>query len=150
MPKLRLGTQQPAKSKDGKIYNAIVPNGPHRLKFLDEPVVIIANINGKPGKVLKFTVEENGQKFRWIVKILNAEGQPNYLLEHLEPVMVGEERIVEMKNKGARKFIEIRKVGEESASEDETDEIVDYKEDEGLSEDELNEMSRRAKEDLKE
>lgn len=120
-PKLRLGEKQP---KGG-----VKPTGPHTVKFLEEPVVVMVNKQGKMVKAFRFSVEEKGQAYRWIVPILNKENQPNYLVERLMDVEVGDERVLEMKKQGARNYIDVRKVGEEEIEEHEDEEEQEVEED---------------------
>lgn len=103
--------------------------GPHTVKFIEEPIVVVGkNFEGEERKELRFILEENGELKRWNVPILNKQGQPNYLLERLLDVKVGDERILEMMRKGGRNHIDVRMVGEEPhevhPSEDD-DEIAD-------------------------
>lgn len=117
-PKLKLGEKL---EKGG-----VKPTGPHRVKFLEEPVVVLITSEGKSVKAFRFIVQENEQNYRWIVKILNKENQPNYLVERLMDIEVGEERILEMKKQGARNYIDIRKVdAPEEAEEEEIEEDVE-------------------------
>ncbi len=67
---------------------------------------------GKPRKEMRFVVDENGSTYRWNVPIYNKEGQPNYMLERLINVEVGDERILEMMRHGARNYIDVRMVDE--------------------------------------
>lgn len=106
VPRLNLGS----KLAEGGVKST----GPHTVKFLEEPVVVVGKdfITSKERKELRFIVEENGVNYRWNVPILNKEGQPNYLVERLIDVEVGDERILEMVRKGTRNYIDIRKVDE--------------------------------------
>ena len=113
-PKLQLGEKLP---KGG-----VKPTGPHTVKFLEEPMVVIINKEGKSVKAMRFIVEENGQKFRWVVPVLNKEGQPNYLIERLMNVEVGDTRILEMKKQGARNYIDVSIPGEERVDDEPEDE----------------------------
>lgn len=118
LPKLRLGEKLPG--------GGVKPTGPHTVKFLSEPTVVMAkNHEGKPEKQLRFVVEEGGKQYRWNVPILNKEQQPHYLVEQLMDIEVGDERTLEMRKQGARNYIEIRKPGEEPRAE-----LPDHEEDE--------------------
>lgn len=79
------------------------------------------NFEGKPRQEFKILVEENGKKMRWMVPLLNKEGQPNYLLERLEDVKVGDVRILEMMAHGAAKYIDIRGENEVASAPEEGD-----------------------------
>ena len=104
-PKLRLGRRMD-KETEGK--GGVESYGPKRVKCLEEPEGITANnFEGKPTKFLRFLVEHNGQEFFWFVPVLNKEGQPNYLLEHVASMEVGSEYILEMKRQKGRNHIEV-------------------------------------------
>src|SRR3990167_136917 len=103
LPKLRLGT----KLKGGGVKS----NGAFLVKFLAEPEGQTGkNYEGKPTKFLRFEVEYKGTRYHWFAAVLNREGQPNYLLERLMEIKVGDERILEMTKQGARNYIDIREV----------------------------------------
>lgn len=91
------------------------------------------NFDGKVGQQFKILVEENGKKLRWMVPVLNKEGQPNYLLERLEEVKVGDVRILEMRSRGAAKYIEIRGEDEVMVAAPD-DEDVEYSDEEANEE----------------
>lgn len=114
VPKLQLGIKG---AKGG-----VTPTGPHTIKFIEEPTVVLVNKMGKMVKAFKFIVEEKGKQYRWLVPILNKENQPNYLVERLLEVEVGDERVLEMKKQGARNYIDIRKVGEDVVEHEEEEE----------------------------
>lgn len=124
VPKLRLGIK--LLKPDGKPAG-IKGTGPHTVKFLDEPMLIMGkNFEGKPRQEFKFTVEESGEKYRWQFPLLNKQGQPNYLLERTADIKVGDVRILEMMSHGAAKYIDIRKEGEVAEVPDELPEDDDY------------------------
>lgn len=105
LPKLRLGTKLP---KGG-----VQSTGPHKVKFLEEPVFVKGTDDrGKERDEMKFVVEENGQKFRWNVPILNKEGKPSHLMDGLMEVKVGDERILEILKFGSKNYTSMRKVDE--------------------------------------
>lgn len=120
VPKLVLGKRQVVagqKDKRGNPKVVLQSTGPHKVKFLEEPKLILAkNFEGEPIKTWKFVVEENGKKYRWMVPLLNREGQPNYLLERTADIEVGDTRILEMLSRGAAKYIDIRKEGEQAVA----------------------------------
>ena len=66
-PKLRLGEKLPG--------GGVKANGPHTVKITAEPTTTMINKNGKMVKAFKFTVEENGQLYKWLVPLLNEEGE---------------------------------------------------------------------------
>lgn len=98
---------------------------------------------GKSRKELKYIIEENSAKYRWHVPILNKTGQPNYLVERLLDVEVGDERILEMKRQGARNYIEVRRVDEPSKPVSD-----DVEEEEVLDPDDLPQETKMSKEEL--
>lgn len=88
--------------------------GPHTVTFTEEPIVVVGkDFEGKERKELKFIIKEDGEQKRWNVPILNKLGEPNYLLERLLDVKVGDIRILEMMRRGPRNYIDVRKVDEE-------------------------------------
>lgn len=103
VPKLRLGNQLTG--------GGVEPTGPHRVKFVAEPTVVQGKDDkGNLRKELKFIVEEKEIQYRWNVPILNKEGQPNYLIERLMNVEVGQERVLEMLRVRGRNYIDVRAV----------------------------------------
>lgn len=113
LPKLRLGE---------KTAKGVVSFGPKHVKFLAEPTgVTKKDYQGKEQKMLRFEVEHNGNKYHWFVRVLNREGEPNYLLEKLADVQVGDERVLEMLKQGARNYIDVRNVGAAPAEPTEED-----------------------------
>lgn len=87
---------------------AVQGTGPHKVKFMEEPTVITGkDKKGNPRKELKFILQEHGQLYRWQVPILNEEGQPNYLVERLMDIEVGDIRVLEMKKRGPRNYVDV-------------------------------------------
>lgn len=106
LPKLHLGLKTPKGAQS---------TGPHTVKFLSEPDGIAGkDFNGKAAKFLRFEVEENDVRMHWRVNVLNREGQPNYLLERLLAIKVGDIRVLEMVKSGMKNYIDIREVGAET------------------------------------
>lgn len=111
LPKLQLGVKQQG--------GGVNPTGPHQVKFVAEPTIVFGKgEDGKPRKELRFEVEENGQRFRWNVPLLNKEAQPNYLIERLIDVSVGDERVLEMIRERGRNYISVVKLGESPDDDD--------------------------------
>lgn len=134
VPKLRLGNK--LLKADGK-PGGIESTGPHLVKFLEEPQLIMGkNFEGKPRQEFKFIVEFNGQKYRWQFPLLDKQANPHYLLERTADIKVGETRVLEMMSRGAVKYIDIRKEGEDTKIPDEVSEDDEFSEDEAT--DELN------------
>jgi hypothetical protein len=123
-PKLRLGTKL--------VGGGVKTTGPHKVKFTEEPTVVMGKDDkGQPRKEMKFLVEEKGVIYRWNVPILNKEGQPNYLIERLMNIEVGDERILEMHRERGRNYIDVRLTTDEAPEEpEEEDEKIINLEDE--------------------
>ncbi len=121
LPKLHLGLKTP---------KGAVSTGPHTVTFLSEPEPITSkDFAGKPGKYLRFEVEENGLRMHWRVAVLNREGQANYLLERLVTIKPGDVRVLEMRKAGMKNYIDIREVGAEASVPDEDEGEEDTPED---------------------
>jgi len=118
LPKLRLGEKL--------LKGGVKSYGPKTVKFLAEPVGVTKKIMGKMEKMLRFEVEHEGSRFFWYVRVLNREGEPNYLLERLAEVKVGDERVLEMSKQGMINYVDVREVGEHAraADDDEGEEAV--------------------------
>lgn len=126
VPKLRLGIK--------KVGGGVDPTGSHHVKFIEEPVSVLGRDDkGQPRKELKFIVEENGQKYRWMVPILGKDGQPSYLIERLMDVEVGDERILEMVRERGRNYIDIRRIDEESEAPEDEEKVIQMDEEDDLS-----------------
>lgn len=95
--------------------------GPKRIKFLKEPVEIVVRDQdtGKQRRALKFIVEHEGEQYRWEVPITNKDNpeEASYMVERLMYVEVGDEAVVEMKRRGIRNYIDLRKEGEAAGDE---------------------------------
>lgn len=120
LPKLRLGLK--------KLKGGVKSTGPHTVKFLAEPEGITAkDFEGKPTKWLRFEVEEGGVRLHWKVRVLNREGEANYLLEKLLEIKIGDERVLEMLKQGAKNYIDIRGVGAAANEPDEDEgDVIRY------------------------
>lgn len=120
-PKLQLGEKLPG--------SGVKPTGPHTVKITAEPTTTIINKNGKPVNAFKFIVEENGDLYKWLVPLVNEQGEGHYLIERLQNVEVGQEIVLEMKKRGPKNYIDISRPGDEDDEEvevpiDELPEIV--------------------------
>lgn len=103
-PKLQLGEKIEG--------SGVKPTGPHTVKITAEPTTTMINKGGKPVKGFKFIVEEAGQLYKWLVPLVNEQGEGHYLIERLQDVRIGEEIILEMKKRGAKNYIDITRPGE--------------------------------------
>lgn len=122
VPKLHLGRQLiDPKTKKSK---GVESTGEHVVKFLAEPTRVMGkSFEGKPQQELKFIVEYKGEKYRWMVPIMNKEGtDASYLLERVAELKIGDVRVLEMVSRGATKYIDIREVDGDSIAPDD-DEI---------------------------
>ena len=100
VPRLRLGSK---KAKGG-----VESTGPHKVKFTEEPTVVLKkNDKGEGVKNLRFVVEENGIQLCWYVPLLNSESQPHYLIERLIDIKVGSERTLQMIKDRGRNYISV-------------------------------------------
>lgn len=142
-PKLKLGERKQTGLNDkNEPKYSIFTTGPHKIKFTAEPTTTTVMKMGKPTKVFKCIVEENGQLYKWFVPIMNKdETEGHYLIERLKDIPVGEEIIVEMKRQGARNYIDVRREGDPNVTanddEHEVDEeegVIDYSDDPALKE----------------
>lgn len=103
VPKLRLGIKLAG--------GGVESTGPHKVKFVAEPTIVQGkDEQGNLRKELKFLVSESGNEHRWNVPLLNKEGQPNYLIERLMNVSVGQEMVLEMVRVRGRNYIDVRAV----------------------------------------
>lgn len=120
VPRLKLGVKLAG--------GGVKSTGPHHVKFLEEPMIIMGKDHeGKPREELKFLVEENGITYRWNVPIKSKDGQPSYMIERLMNIEVGDERTLEMSRQGARNYIDVRAADEapDEPPDEEMDEIAD-------------------------
>jgi len=116
-PKIQLGIKQAG--------GGVNSTGPHKVKFIEEPAVVMGRDHeGKPRKELRFLLQEGEATYRWNVPILNKESQPNYLVERLIDVEIGDERVLEMRRQGQRNYIDVRKTDEEPSDEPPDEEEV--------------------------
>lgn len=114
-PKLRLGR----KLEGGGVELL----GPKHIKILGEPSSIMGKDpkTGLPRQEMKFMVEHEGRKYRWLVPFLSKDDgtQPHYLVERMSEldIQVGDELILEMKRNGPKNYVEITKVSSGEVSE---------------------------------
>lgn len=119
-PKLRLGEMR-ENERGNKVF---FPDGKqHVVKIIAEPTTVMLNKNGKQVKGFKFFVQEGEQTFKWLVPLFNDSGEGHYLIDQMNSmdIKVGEEIILEMKKRGPKNYIEMRRVGD-VVPEDDTEE----------------------------
>lgn len=96
----------------------VVPTGPHRVKAVAEPKLIVRQNrdSGKDEQCFKFLLEEeDGRRVVWITPIYNKDGsEAHYLLVKLQEIPVGEWFTLEMKKAGPRSFISVLRDGDDS------------------------------------
>lgn len=110
LPKLQLGIKQ-----DG---SGIKLTGPHKVKMIEDKILKdIDRQNGKEIFVMEYILEENGVKKSYKTKLNGPDGRPSYLVQRLSEVMEGQEIILEMKKQGAKNYVSVSNVGDESAVE---------------------------------
>lgn len=124
LPKLRLGEKLPG--------GGVRSHGAKTVKFLSEPEGVTIRKMGKPIKALRFEVEYEGTRYYWYIDVLNREGQPNYLLERVLDINIGDERILEMRKQGAINYVDVRLLGEvpRMPDDDEGEEVIRYDDEE--------------------
>lgn len=89
--------------------------GPHTVKMIRDEVGKNKDyISGDMVDGLWFFVEENGQPFRYFVPYLNKQDEPHYLMERLAPIKEGDVVVLEYIRQGARGYIDVRSVDQES------------------------------------
>lgn len=117
IPKLRLAPKDEA--------GVARPNGPHRVKLLEDHVNNdIDKDTGKQIQVVKYIVEEDGEKKMYKVPVKNKAGtEVHYLVQHLSEVAEGEEIILEAKRRGPKMFIQVTKVGSTHVADVEEEEV---------------------------
>lgn len=101
LPWLQLGIKQEG--------GGVKPTGPHKIKFIKEPKVGKGKdpVTQQERQELHFIVEEGGVEKKWNIPLYMKDGSPHYLLSRLEEVSVGDEVVLEMKNKGIKNYIEV-------------------------------------------
>lgn len=80
VPKLKLSYQVDRISqRTGAAYQEAVSLGPKVVKFLAEPTLVQGKDfeSQQNRQELKFLVEHEGRQYRWLIPILNKQGQPN-------------------------------------------------------------------------
>src|SRR3990167_5036108 len=99
MPKLRLGIKLP---KGG-----VKTTGPHRVKILEDKVIRKPDNTGKEIELVRYTVEENGEKKVYDTKLKSKDGQLSYLVQRFAEINEGDEVIMEMEKQGIKNYIKV-------------------------------------------
>jgi hypothetical protein len=92
--------------------------GAHRVKLIEDKVVKGKNFQtGEEREEVKYTVEEDGEKKTYNTPLKNKNGEISYLVQKMAEFKEGEEVVMEYKNKGAKGFIDVRRVDEKGDEE---------------------------------
>lgn len=128
LPKLRLGLKQ---TKGG-----VKSTGAHRVKIIEDKILKKPDpITGKEIEIVRYVVEENGEKKFYDTKLRDKNNGLSYLVQRFAEIKEGEEVILEMKKQGMKNYIEVIPVSSASNvevdEEDEDEETPKVKYDEG-------------------
>lgn len=87
--------------------------GPHRFTVVSDKVGKGTDpFSQQPREELQMIIEENGQQKLWNIPIKDLQGNLHYLVAKLAEIKEGDEVIAEMKKKGMKNYVDLRKVGE--------------------------------------
>jgi hypothetical protein len=116
-PYLRLGEQLEG--------GGVKSTGAHTISIKNEKLGMGNNPRtNKEREELQMIVVENGIEKLWNVPVKDEDGGLHYLVQRLAEIEPDEEITVEMKHKGVKNYIDLRKVGE-ATDKDETGEETD-------------------------
>lgn len=115
-PKLRLGT---------KGARGVQSTGTHRIKFLEEKILMKPNERGQEVEYVRYIVEENGEKKQYDTKLRGSDGKPSYLVQRIADIEEGQEVIIEMKKRGIKNYVEVIPVNGSSPASVDDDEFND-------------------------
>ena len=105
LPRLKLGE----KLEKGGVKSL----GPKIVKLLsDEIKMKVDQQDGKEKEYVRYTLEHNGQKMYYETKMRGQDGMPSYLVQELSQVFEGEEVQLEMKRKGIKNYVSVRRLTE--------------------------------------
>jgi hypothetical protein len=96
--------------------NKTIDTGPHTVRMIEDAKGFKTNPRtGKKEECMWFLMEENGQKVKYPVPLMDESGQVHYLLQRLGTVPEGTEIILEYKKReGSFKgYIDVQIVGQE-------------------------------------
>lgn len=91
-----------------------VPNGPHTIVLVSDKLGKDSMGNDR----LEVTVKEQGVTKLWTIPLKDKEGNLHYLVQALSVYPEGETLVVEMKKKGPKNYVDVRKVGELKAGDE--------------------------------
>jgi len=114
-PKLRLGLK--------KTGGGVVSTGSHRVRFLEDKIIIKKDDQGKDIEYVQYTLEENGEKKSYSTKLRGPDGKPSYLVQRIAEIPEGTEAFLEMKKRGIKNYIEVMPIGSAVNVEVQDDEI---------------------------
>lgn len=112
-PKLQLGT---------KGAKGVQSTGPHRVRMVEDKIVVKLDADGQKTHYVRYIVEENGKQYQYDTRMKVKEGTDvSYLVQALADVDEGEEITLEMKKSGIKNYVEVtrHKTGERQAVADE-------------------------------
>ena len=99
--------------------------GPHTVKLLEDKVIKDTDYDtGAEIYVVRYILEEAGEKKKYDVAMKDKKGEIHYLVQRLAEIGEGEEIIMECKRHGIKNYIEIKRVNQpEKANVAEEDDI---------------------------
>jgi len=122
IPKLRLF--QKVKNDKGKME--MRSTGEHKVKLIADKETDGTDYNtGQPKKLIRYLVEENGEKRIYETNKLNKSGELAYLVRRLGEINENTEVILCGQRRGMKNFVDVRVIGEAQSVEleDEEEEI---------------------------
>ena len=109
LPKLRLGN---------KTAKGVVRTGSHKVKMLEDKIIKGSDPQtGKEIELVRYILEENGEKKYYDTKLRDKGGGLSYLVQRLSEVAEGEEVMLEMKKRGVKNYVEVTKLNDREAVE---------------------------------
>lgn len=106
-PKLQL-----ARKKQG---GGTESTGAHRVKIVaDKLAKEFDPETGKEREVVKFLLEEAGERKTYKVPVLNKQGEVHYLIQRFGELREGEEIVLEFKRKGLKGYIDVLRISDSS------------------------------------
>lgn len=115
LPKLKLGLKE-----EGK---APISTGAHRVKIIEDKIQKAKDEQGNVIEVVKYILEENGEKKFYQVPVKNKQGELHYLVQRLSEIPEGQEIILKMKKRGVKNYISVAVVGEPTEIEDDQEDL---------------------------
>lgn len=99
LPKLRLGN---------KTDKGVISTGPHKVIILEDKIIKGADPQtGKEIELVRYIIEENGEKKFYDTKLKDKNGQLSYLVQRFSEIGEGDEVILEMKKRGIKNYVSV-------------------------------------------